>query len=74
MPSVATVLPRLVDPLNKVTVLPASAVPVIVGISLVACPLAVLKTGVSVFVSTLIVKLEEEAELPAASVDVAVKI
>ena len=60
--------------MNKVTVLPASAVPLIVGVSFVICPLAVVKTGVSVVVSTLILKLEEVAELPAASVDVAVKV
>ena len=72
----AVAVPKEEDPLNRVTVEPASAVPVIVGVeSFVKGEDVDKDVGASgAVVSTVIDKAEEEGDiLPAASVAVAVK-
>ena len=70
----AVAVPKEEDPLNNVTVEPASAVPVIVGVESFAEEDVDKDVGVSgAVVSTVIDKAEDAEEvLPAASVAVAV--
>ena len=66
--------PRSVEPLKSFTVLPASAIPVIVGV--VSFPREVFvkdEGALGAVVSTVIDKAEEEGEvLPSVSIDIAV--
>ena len=70
----AVAVPKEEEPLNRVTVEPASAVPVIVGVeSLVVVEEVAKEVGASGAVVSIVIERPEEAEetLPAASVTVA---
>ena len=70
----AVAVPKEEDPLNNVTVEPASAVPVIVGVESFAEEDVDKDVGVSGAVASTVIDKAEDAEevLPAASVAVAV--
>ena len=70
----AVAVPKEEDPLNNVTVEPASAVPVIVGVESFAEEAVDKDVGASGAVASTVIDKAEDAEevLPAASVAVAV--
>ena len=70
----AVAVPNEEEPLNRVTVEPASAVPVIVGVESLAAEYVDKDLGASGAVESIVIERPEEVEeiLPAASVAVAV--
>ena len=75
MPPVAVVVPIATPPLNKVTVLPASATPSIVGVELLVKDVVVVIDGsLGAIVSTVNENTEDSEDvLPAPSLAVNVK-
>ena len=70
----AVAVPKEEEPLNRVTVEPASAVPEIVGVESLAAEEVDKEVGAAGTVASIVIDRAEEAEevLPAASVAVAV--
>ena len=70
----AVAVPKEEDPLNNVTVEPASAVPVIVGVELLLIAAEIIVGAEEGAVASTVIDKAEDAEevLPAASVAVAV--